>query len=219
MVMNENNTFPRTKSIRCAYEIALCLNVSFAVVSIVALESLRPMIPFFRLEIAANRVLHIRQTDFISGYIAYAAASLLLAFIALVGLRLSAGLSGTKLILRSVAGPVIVLLPAAFWIIVYQNSGWPFRWPYRGAPFELVSVLIGALFYASGRWHLAPWFSISLLAGHFAYWFWMPPARTFASDYSGPIAPLLGFCSGVAWVLYVESSEAPSNELTRATGT
>jgi hypothetical protein len=211
--MSKNDGLLNPKILRFAYEVLLALNLSFATVSVVELKSESMVAPFLSVELSVNRLLHIPQTDFIRGYIAFAFSSTTLALVVWLGLRLSAGTKITKGVLRFLGGTVILLLPAVFWLYAYQESGWPFGWPYRGAPFELILALVSAQLYASEKWHFPALFGVALLAAHYGYWFWMPAGNYFAPNYSGPIAPILGFCAAMAWALYVKREKQASPDV------
>lgn len=184
------------------HEILLSLSVAYVIVSVAELQDHRIVAPFFRLEFSIDKLLHFPQTDFVGGHIAFAAASMALALCFWLALRLSAGAEVTKRILRSLAGPVVLAAPSAFWLYMYQKHGWPFGWPYRWAPFELALALVCVWLYIAGRWRFPIWF-VLLLVAHYAYWFWIPGGSDSASNYSGPAAPILGFSSALAWAIYL----------------
>jgi hypothetical protein len=55
-----------------------------------------------------------------------------------------------------------------------------------------------------------PWFyGVLLLATHFAFWFWILGNVTLAS-YIGPMGPIVGLCSSVAWAACVNVVSSPS---------
>ena len=202
--MAEDDRGPSFKIVRYVHEILLSLNVSFAIVSAVEFQAHYVVAPFFWLEFAIHRRLNIQETDLVTGYIAFATSSMALAFCIWLVLRLSAHAEIIKGFLRSLAGSVALAVPAGFWFYYHQKYGWPFGWPYRWAPFELVLILACAQLYLGGRWRFPVWFSVLLLAAHYAYWFWIAGGGNyFASNYTGPAAPVLGFCSALAWGVYV----------------
>src|SRR5260370_23015996 len=126
--MDRNNGTLRSGIIRNVHEVLLSLNVSFAIMSVVELEleAHRGIAPFFWLEFSINKLLHIRQTDFIRGYIAFAVSSVALALCFWLALRLSAGAEVTRRILPSLARPVVLAPPFGVWLYMYQKHGWPF---------------------------------------------------------------------------------------------
>ncbi len=195
---------PRFKVASYAYEFLLSLDVAFAIVTVVELENHRALAPFFQLEFFIHSLLHVRETDLIRGYIAFGVSSIVLALCIWPVMRLFAR-AGT---MRFVAGAAVLAAPLAFWVFMYQKYGWPLGWPYRGTPFEMILALASAQLYLKGNWRFPAWFSVLLLAAHFTYWFWIPGGNYSAANYSGPIAPVLGFASALAWALYVKSVRA-----------
>jgi hypothetical protein len=203
--MSQAKEEPGGTSVRYAHEILLSLNLALALVSVVEIQARYLMTPFFSLEFSVHKLLHVHETDFISGYIALSFSSMALAFCIWLVLRLSAGSEVTKAFLRYWAGIVVLVAPSAFWLYSYQKYGWPFGWPYRWAPFELSLALLCTQLYVARRWRFPAWFSVLLLVAHFAYWFWVAGGGIyFAPNYAGPAAPVLGFCSAVAWGVYVQ---------------
>ncbi len=195
---------PSFRIVRYAHEIVLSLNAAFALVSVVELQARHLLTPFFSLEFSIHKLFHVHETDYIGGYIALATASIALAFCIWLVLRLSAGSRTTKAILKYWAGVVVIAVPSAFWLYSYQKYGWPFGWPYRWAPFELSLALVCTQLYLAGSWRFPVWFSVLLVAAHYAYWFWIAGGGNyFAPNYAGPAAPVLGFCSALAWGAYV----------------
>src|ERR1700758_1086891 len=123
------------------YEALLSLNVSFAGVSFVELLAHDVLSPFFQIEFSINRFLHIRQTDLVRGYFAFCISSTLVA-ICLWGLLRLSSRSALMVEIHRFAVPfVVLLLPSAFWLYVNERFGWPYGFPYHGAPFELLAAL------------------------------------------------------------------------------
>jgi hypothetical protein len=195
---------PNLKIARYVHEFLFSLYVAFAIVSVVELERDAVLAPFFWLEYSINKSLNIPQTDYVRGYIAFASSATALALCIWLVLRLSAGAAITKGILRSFAGAVALAAPFAFWFYYHQKYGWPFGWAHGGAPFEVVLVLVCAQLYLGGRWRFPVWFIALPLAAHYAYWFWIAGGGSYVtSNFTGPAAPILGFCSAFAWSMYV----------------
>jgi hypothetical protein len=187
------------------YEILFATDIAFAIAS-VALRSWTLFRPFAHLEIKLNQLLGIQQTDFIRGYIAITTASLLLAALFWAVLRISAQSKLTMEFLRSVSGFIVLFAPAAFWICVYEQDGWPVGWPYRGAPLEIIIILFGTFLFLSQKIAVAPNFVIvTVLAAHYFYWYWAPSTNPAMPNYAGPVAPIIGFCSALTWIYYVNS--------------
>jgi hypothetical protein len=189
--------------IRGIHEMLFSASIAFLSVSLAFIASPSLSVPFIHMEVSVNRFLHIRQTDFIRGYLEFLIPSLVLALCigTLLHLFLRSGLA--KEILRSGAGIALLYAPAVFWFCYYQATGWPFGWPYRGAPLELLAALVCAMLFLYGRVSIPGWCGILLLAAHYAFWYWMPSTNPARADYAGPIAPVLGFSSTVAWGIYV----------------
>jgi hypothetical protein len=201
--MRQNSGWLDLRRLRYLHEILFSLSIAFLGVSLLFLAAPGLRIPFTHLEVTINLFLHIRQTDLIRGYFEYSISSAILALCIGIILQLSSGTRLTKEILRSVSGVMLLLAPPAFWFCHYQVVGWPFGWPYRWTPVELTVVVVCAVLYLGGKWPFPAWISISLLLGHYAFWYWIPSTNPGLADYSGPIAPILGFCSALAWGVYV----------------
>src|SRR5580692_11717055 len=106
--MTRERAAPSFAIVRYAHEILLSLNVALVLVSIVELQARHLMAPFFSLEFSVHKLLHIRETDFIGGYIALATSSIALALCIWLVFRLSAGSGITKAVLTSWAGVVVI---------------------------------------------------------------------------------------------------------------
>lgn len=192
------------RRIQYVYEILLSADVAFAIAS-VALRSWTLFRPFAQVERKINELLGIRHTDFIRGYIAIAIASLLLAIPLWATLRISADRRLTKEFLRSVSGFIVLFAPAAFWICVYEQDGWPVGWPYKGAPFEMILMFLGAILFLSQTIAIPSSVSILVLITHYLYWYWAPSTNPSVPNYAGPAAPVIGFCSALAWSYFVRT--------------
>ena len=203
---SENEAGRRKKRAQHSYEILLATNIAFAIAS-VALRSWLLFRPFARFEVRINQLLGVRQTDFLRGYIAIAIASLLSGIFFWAALRISAKSKLTRAFLRSTSGFIVLFAPAAFWIFVYEQDGWPVGWPYRGAPLEIFAVFGCAVVFLSVRVHIPNWMIVLFLAAHYAFWYWAPSTNPAMPNYAGPLAPILGFCSAFAWACYVNSLE------------
>jgi hypothetical protein len=64
------------------------------------------------------------------------------------------------------------------------------------------------LLFLYNRWPVPGWCSVLLLVGHFTFWYWLFWANFFSwrdapAIYVGPIGPIVGFFSSLAWGLYV----------------
>jgi hypothetical protein len=194
---------PEGSVLRYFHEALFSFNVAFVTMTIVLEHSTYLAAGFSQMESSLNGLLGIRQTDYIRGYFAILIPSMLLGSVLWAVLRASERRRLSQQILRSAAGFFALFALPAFWIYAFQRYGWPFGWPYRGGPFELIAVLFCAFLFKSGRWRL-PWWSVSvLLAGHYIF-LWLCIGGNYAMpNYAGPIAPILSLCSGLAWALYI----------------
>ena len=190
---------------RYVLEILLSWNMAFLAVSLVFIFAHGLSIPFIHLEYKINGRLGIRNTDFVRGYLTYLISSAMLALCIGIFLHLSSGTRLTKWILRSGAGLILLLSPPIFWLCYYQVGGWPFGWPYHWAPVELAVALFCMTRYLLGEWSAPWWINMLLLAAHYNFWYWTQASNPEKADYAGPIAPILGFCSAVAWVVYASN--------------
>jgi hypothetical protein len=200
----ENNRGSSSRHLRYLHEILFSLNIAFAVTSFVELVRHNLMSPFFQLEFSIQKALSIHQTDLLHGYFALSISSIVLALCLWALLRLSSRTNVTAEILRSFAGILVLLGPPAFWLYINEVHGWPYGFPYRGAPFELIVAVACSLLFLSGKWSISEWWGVLLAASHYAFWFWLS-GSIFTANYTGPITPLLGFSSIVVWGLYVGS--------------
>ena len=187
---------------RYFHEVLFSFSVVFFIVSLVFLFEPKFSVPFVRLEISINHLVHIRQTDLIRGYLEYSIPAMMLAFCIGIPLHVLSRTLLTNYILRSVSGILLIFSPPVFWICYYQLLGWPFGWPYRWAPLELAVAGLCLACYLLGWWNIPWWFGLLLLAGHYNFWYWVPSSNPWKADYAGPIAPILGFCSTLAWGIY-----------------
>jgi hypothetical protein len=201
--MRQNSGWLDLTRSRHLHEILFSLSIAFLGVSLLFIAVPGTGDPFSRLEVRINLFLHVRQTDFIRGYLACAIPSAILALCIVMMLQLSSGTRLTKELLRSVSGVMLLLGPPVFWFCYYQVVGWPFGWPYRWAPFELTVVVVCVALYLRDKWTFPAWVGVSLLLAHYVFWYWTPSTNPGLANYAGPIAPILGFCSALAWGMYV----------------
>jgi hypothetical protein len=196
---------------RYFHEIFFSLNVAFASMTVVLASFPHLTYIFSRMESSINLLSGIRQTDYIRGYFAIFIPSLILALAIWAVLRLSWRTRPMTEILRSVAGVVALFALPAFWFYTFQYYGWPFGWPYRGAPFELGLALVCTLLFISGKWSIRWWLAVLLLAGHYTF-FWVRIGGNYSMpNYAGPIAPILSFASAAAWVFDIRRLPPPES--------
>lgn len=181
-------------------------SVAFLIVCTVFLFTPALRIMFIHIEVRLNEVLGIRQTDLIRGYFEFAIPTLALALVIFSVFLLSRSQKTTQTLLKSVAPFILLVAPLVYWVIYYEMVGWPFRWPYRFAPVELAVALCLLVLFLRGRpWSTPSWAIFLLFAIHFTFWYWTPSTNPARADYSGPIAPILGFSSALAWLAYLHS--------------
>lgn len=185
------------------HEILFSWYMAFLSVSLVFIFANGLSIPFIHLEYKINNYFGIRNTDLVSGYLTYLISSAVLALCIGISLQLSSRTTSTKWILRSGSGVLLLFSPPVFWFSYYQVVGWPFRWPYRGAPVELAVSGLCVTLYLLKKWPVPGWISVILIAAHYNFWYWTQTSNPEKADYAGPIAPLLGFCGAIAWGVYV----------------
>jgi hypothetical protein len=204
--MRDTRQLRQTNIGRYLHEVLFSLYTAFLAVSLIFLFAPRLSVPFVGLEISLNRLLQIRQTDFIRGYFEYAISSIVLACCIGIPLHISSQSRLTKEILRSVSGVLLILGPPVFWVFYYEAMNWAFGWRYRWAPVELAVAVLCVTCYILRKWNFPWWAGVLLLAGHYNFWYWIPSSNPDRADYAGPSAPILGFCSALAWAAYAAKS-------------
>lgn len=198
---------------RCLHEILFACTIAFGSVSILFLLWPELSTPFVHIEVLTNRLLHVRQTDLVRGYLEFLIPSGALAACFWSALHLSRHTRFTRQLLRSAAGIMILSAVPLFWLYVGQSQGWSLGWPYMGWPIEFVAAICCAILFLYGRTLVPAWISIVIFAGHFGFWFWIRGNYQLA-NFAGPIAPVLAFLSSVAWIFYVQCMRR--GEYTRA---
>jgi hypothetical protein len=202
-------------------EILFSVNTGFAGMSILFSTSLSASLPFVHLEVYLNRLLGIRQTDFIRGYFTIWIPSVVVAVCVWSLLRFLIRLGVTQRLLLSVAGIMILLSPAAYWTCVYERNGWSLQWPYKTIWGEATLATVCFFVFLKGPWRA--WRRIGVLAflGHCIFWYWFT-INGFRSlrwadwempGYGGPFGMVLGFCALMIWCFYVYESRVGSLEV------
>lgn len=128
--MKQSGRSQESNYLRYLHEVLFSLNVAFASMTLAFAISPQGTRIFSGMESSINRLLGIRQTDYIRGYFATVIPSVVLAFALWAVLRLSWKTRTTRVILRSVAGMVALFALPALWFYSFQYYGWPFGWPY-----------------------------------------------------------------------------------------
>lgn len=199
-----NDSWAHTKFLRGVHEIMFSINIAFTSVSLLFLAWPTLSRPFINMEVATNRLLQIRQTDLIRGYFEFGIASTILAFCCWLALRLSSTTRLTSEILQSVAGIATILALPVFWFYVSQQGGWSLGWRDATWLVEVAVALLCVLLFLYQRFPVQGWLCVLLVMGHYAFWFWIRE-NIFLASSAGPIAPIIGFFSTLAWGVYVKS--------------
>lgn len=204
-----------TGTIRFVHEALFSLNVTLVVMALVFQHSPHSLSSVLNeLEFAINRYLHIRQTDFITGYWQFFIPGVALAVLFTSLLRTNSDSHFTEVIVRWVAGvAAVALAPAWLCATDIQVHGWTFAAAIQVC--ELSVVVCYVVFYLRGT-HTVPWFwGVPIVVVHYAFWFWQFRLffLTLVRGWGGAVAvaPVIGLCSGLAWLLYT-AKLAPSSQ-------
>jgi len=197
-------------------ELLLSLNTAFAGMSMLFCISRSAALPFLRLEIYLNHLLHIRQTDFIRGYFAIWIPSLIIAICILILLRLSRHLRVTRTFLRSVAGMAIFLSPCAIWTCAYEHNGWSLEWPYKPIWGEAALAVVCLWAFVNLRWVIGKWVGLFVFLAHSLFWYLFHSNGLFGLNwgiphYAGPAGLTLGISAAFAWELYIRELRTVHN--------
>jgi len=203
---------PRPSVERYIHEAFFSLNLAFTLMAFTFADlPERFHWPLFRLEFFVNRLLHIRQTDAITGYWMFFLPGTALAACLWLLLR---AYSGTRLIsvsLRAAAGLLAVGAAPCFFLsppYPYYGIGLGYVWKLLLDIrfYELLAALCCVVLYLRRKWRVPAWGSILLLFGHHAFWIWQfrGSLYLFLQGWGAPfaVAPIVGLCSGLAWMLY-----------------
>jgi len=188
---------------RRLWEALFSLHIGLAGASVTLMLSMALDALFSRLETRINFFLHVRQTDLVRGHLTIWIPSVSVALLAWLMLHATAHTRFTQRFLRSIAGIVTIFIPLPFWVILYQTTSWPLYWRCVGFPLEMTAALVFALWFLSGKWKAPSWAGLLLLVAHYMFWYFAPDSNPSISGYAGTLGPILGFCSAVAWGLYV----------------
>ncbi|HUJ32203.1 MAG TPA: hypothetical protein VLY23_13045 [Candidatus Acidoferrum sp.] len=191
-----------------ANEFLLSLNLGLAVM----LEQHETSHSFLaeRLQFLINGKLHLHPHSKVGGYGAFFVLAVGVALCIFLVFRFFSRRSLAKQVVRTLAGPVALVAFPATWLCAAYSVGIlpalpnpPRFWLF----FELSVAVVCALLYLYEKWNVPAWAGILLLTIHYGVWgwlflggvfFWMDPAKT--------IFPLVGFCSFLAWAVYVSRS-------------
>ena len=200
----------KTSRTRIFAEALFSLNTTFAAVSLIFSASLSASLPFIHLEVYLNRLVGIRQTDYIRGYFTLWIPALVLAICLLTLLRFLGRLSLTRWIMQHVAGILILLSPTAVWTFGYaQQSRWSLQWPYKMIWGEAALALICFCLFLRGPREASLKIGLSGLLGHYLFWYWFagngfhsPCALFWGPLYGHLFGMVLGFFALLVWGLY-----------------
>jgi len=202
------------KSIRRVHEAAFSLNVALVLMAFVLQYAPSSLISNLnRLEISVNRMMHIRQTDFITGYWSFFLPGIALALCIWVFLRVFPRAKFTRRILRSEAGFIAVGAPALWWLCATYSQSHRYGWsPFSSIQFyELLAALFCIILYLYRRRSVPNWGAIFILLLHYAFWSWQfwPLFVTLVRGWGGSAAVtlLVGLCSSLLWMLYLAHLE------------
>lgn len=199
---------------RKVHEALFSITVAFAMISVLFIALPEASIPFMHMEVSINRFLHIRQTDIIRGYFEFSIPSAVLAFFLWLLLRFASQTKFTTEFLRSAAGVLVLSALPLFWFYVAFRERGSSDFHHMLLLLELAIILIGAVLFLYRVQMYPLWCWIVLIGAHYAFWFYMRSNYQLA-NYAGPIAPIVGFCSGSAWAIYVNQMRRGSMPLAR----
>jgi len=202
--------------VRLLVEALFSVNTAFAALSIAFGASLSTALPFIHLEVYLNSLLGIPQTDYIRGYLTIWIPSMIVTVCLLTLLRLLRELHVTQLVVRSIAGFMILLSPAAVWTCGYEQNGWSLQWPYKMIWGEGAAAAICIYVFLKGPWDISRRVGVLALLGHSIFWYW------FTSDgfhwpirfewgrpgYGGVFGMLVGIPALMTWGLYAYRMKA-----------
>jgi len=194
------------RKVRYLWEALFSLHLASLGVATVSEASFAVFAALSRMEAGTKILLHVRQTDYVSGYIALWLPSVLVGLLIWIVLRISGRTRITQKFLGSLAGIITIVGPFALWVPNCEEASWPVGWIYGGAPFETTAALVCALRFLSGRWRVPSWAGLLLLASHYAFWYFArfaPNANPSGFCDPGAFVTPLGFCAATAWGIYV----------------
>lgn len=195
---------------RLLVEALFSVNTAFAAVGIVFSASLSASLPFIHLEVYLNRLLGIRQTDYIRGYFTIWIPSIIVAVCLLTLLRLLREQRVTQSVVRSIAGFMILLSPTAVWTCGYVQNRWSLQWPYKMMWGEGAAAAICVYLFLKGPWETSRRVGVLALFSHCMFWYWFTtdgfhwPTRLEwgLPGYSGPFGMLVGIPALMIWGLH-----------------
>lgn len=160
----------------------------------------------FDMEAATHRLLHMEQTDFRSGHIAFFLPATLAAFCIWLILHSFAPTAFAKWLLHSVSGLVALAVVPSWWLaLLYQNShrsGWsPIRAPQT---YELLAVIVCAFLYLGDQLPMPAWAGVTIVLAHNAFWVWqLGPYRPSIFVYDWQVGFGISLFAALAWMAYL----------------
>jgi hypothetical protein len=194
--------------------ILLCLNVAFALILKQSLTS-----SFFLemgLQYRINAYLHLHPHNTTGGYLATLGLALGLALCIFLGLQLLRYVSPPLMneFLR-LGGVLSLLALPACWFYVFraterrmdgiESRAW--------LMVEVGIVTVLAFLHLFASWRIPSWVGVVFLILHNWFWGWQFFGRGAILYTPALIFPLLGFCSSLAWAIYVAHERQVLNEL------
>jgi hypothetical protein len=201
---------------RLLLETTFSINTGFALISLVLCTIPSTAIPFAHLEVRLNRLLGIRQTDFIRGYFEVWIPSLALALRAWSLLRLFRRTGLTSVVLQLSCGIAALLCLPVIWTCAYLRQTWSLQWPYRMILGEPALALTCPSIFLNAPWKIARWVGVSAFLTHSVLWCWfMGDGFHFEwgiPGYAGPAGLIVGSGLLFAWRLYIRELRRPKLE-------
>jgi hypothetical protein len=210
-----NDQSSRASRIQYVHEAAFSLNLAFVTMCLVFVyASDFVIVRLNQLEFSVDKLVHIRQTDFIRGYWEFFLPGLALALCIWTLLRLSSGAQSTRKVILWVGGVAALVAAPACWFCMTYSASRRYGWnPFHEIQlYEVALVLMWALLYLRGRWLVPLWGNLLTILLHCGFWLWQfrPQLLALFTGYgsSAAVTWIAGLGASLAWVLYVRE---PSN--------
>ncbi len=206
--MSENQSL----RIQYTHEVASAINLAFALVAFFFLLDPKPATSaLFQMNVAIYKRLHllpdlrVPKDYYTGGYFAFFLPAIALAVCSWLMLRLFSRRGLICELLRSVAGIAALVGPPIWWLSSTYAANRRYGWsPFAAIQFyEVVLVLVLAILYLSRNWSIPEWIATVILLVHYGFWFWQFGMYPFFMGYGGPVAPTIGLCAGLTWLLYL----------------
>lgn len=230
--------------IRYTLEVLFSLNLAFVTVFLAFLRwrGLVERINYHEVDI--KMLLHMRVTDYNSGFIGIWLPSVVLGLCFWALLRVTSRTRVAGEVLRFAPGLVALFSIPGFWLyevlrIAQYYSRLPIGAFHWGAPLELALALYCAYLFVTTGCPGSTWRGVLLLTIHFGYWnllfltenvwpdsawrgvlrlfvYWNPLAGGWTPGLLGPVGFVVSFCTSLAWWAYVRGlhTKAPKELVT-----